>query len=242
MKKLNSQVLSIKDLTDSIKNSMYKLYSTYYEGATETLFYKDLQSKHDVIILIDADNNLKGFTTIQIIETSFNGQKIQVIFSGDTIIHHEFWGGQTLPLAWCKYAGKKKAAQPDNPLYWLLITKGHRTYRFLPIFFKNFHPKRGVSISFYQEVLDFLAAKKFKDVYDALSGTLRYSTSQGHLKPEWADAENYLNRHKEVEFFLLKNPDYAKGAELVCIAELCEDNLKSFALKGFKQGLVAKNE
>ena len=43
------------------------------------------------------------------------------------------WTLETVAL----YAG---AQLPEQPLYWFLIVKGHRTYRYLSAFSVDFHP------------------------------------------------------------------------------------------------------
>ena len=103
--------------------------------------------------------------------------------SGDTIIDHRFWGEQTLPLAWCCLAGRIKARQPDLPLYWLLIVKGDRTYRYLNVFSKTYYPNRRYPTPpETQSLIDHLAAARFGRHYLPESGLIRYPESQGHLK------------------------------------------------------------
>jgi hypothetical protein len=66
------------------------------------------------------------------------GAPIMALFSGDTIISHHHWGEQELAHAWCYFAGQIKRQCPELPLYWFLIVKGHRTYRYLPAFTRRF--------------------------------------------------------------------------------------------------------
>jgi hypothetical protein len=40
-----------------------------------------------------------------------------------------------------------------------------------------------------------------------------------------------------VAFFLASNPGYAAGDELLCITELCAENLRPHARKHFLEGL-----
>ena len=225
MPKLRAETFAISSLSKKIMQVMYNLYSEYYEEAGEDIFFHDLNGKDYAILLLDNNDEIKGFTTIELMNEIYKGKEIRIIFSGDTIIHHEYWGEQTLPLAWCEFAGKVKAESPNTPLYWLLITKGHRTYRYLPIFFSEYYPNRNLEIpEEMQKLIHYLSEKKFDRAYRTESCTLHHSTPQGHLKAEWADAERFP-KNKEIQFFLSKNPDYAKGAELVCLAELSEKNL-----------------
>ena len=113
---------------------MYRLYSRYYAGGSHSRFMQDLSQKDYCILLQDERQAVRGFTTLAISEHVISNQRLRCLFSGDTVIQHQFWGEQTLPRAWCRFAGHLKAQEPQLPLYWLLIVKGHRTYRYLKVF------------------------------------------------------------------------------------------------------------
>ena len=130
-----------QSLSESQTAQLYALYATYYGGTSSELFQRDLQEKDQILILQDG-NTPVGFTTLKIIRAEHQNQPVRAVFSGDTIIRHEYWGSQTLPLAWCELIGKIQAQQPHIPLYWLLIVKGDRTYRYLNVFSKQYYPNR----------------------------------------------------------------------------------------------------
>jgi len=218
---------------------MYSLYSEYYGACDYDLFQRDINEKDYILLLKNSDNQICGFSTLMVINFSINKKEMRAIFSGDTIIHHEHWGSQALSIAWCQMAGKIKAEQPLIPLYWLLIVKGYRTYRYLPLFAKKFYPTwRNETPEDIQQVLDHLAVDKFGNAYNKDDGLVHFEKSRGHLKGRWADVPDHVNKHKDVDFFLSKNPDYAEGDELVCLTELKESNLKSFALRAFSSATV----
>ena len=58
----------------------------------------------------------------------------------------------------------------------------------------------------------------------------------GHLKNEWLNEKTADN--PESRFFRSRNPGHTQGDELVCLTLLEPDNLRSFALRGFTQGLA----
>ncbi len=235
-RKLTTQVISAKQASRTLIDAMYGLYENYYEATSKSLFEQDLRNKNYVLLMFDDQRQLRGFTTLRVSKTQYLKQPVNIIFSGDTIIHHDFWGEQTLPLAWCRLAGQIKAESPQLPLYWFLIVKGHRTYRYLNIFSKTYYPHRKQATPIdVQHFMDRLAKETFGDDYNQSTGTVQYHQSQGHLKPEWANEA--IKKSPEANFFYQKNPLYARGHELVCLTELAEDNLRSFALSGFRQGV-----
>src|SRR5207245_3992729 len=131
---------AVNHLSSRQVDQLFALYSAYFEASTEAIFRTDLEEKDYVILLRDAGGNIKGFSTGAILEFNLGETCARAIFSGDTIIHHENWGEQTLPLAFAAQAGRIKARQPDQPLYWFLISKGYRTYRYLHLFFHDYIP------------------------------------------------------------------------------------------------------
>jgi len=131
---ITAQTIKVTALSSHEKLVMYKLFEQYYSSVTLERFHSDLESKHYSILLRSNDNQIQGFTTLEVVSISENPKEGIALYSGDTILHHDYWGDQTLPWAWCRLAGNFKAKSPETPLYWFLIVKGHRTYRYLPVF------------------------------------------------------------------------------------------------------------
>ena len=85
--------------------------------------------------------------------------------SGATIIDSDHWGSQALAFNWIRRAGRLHAEAPDRRLFWFLIVKGHRTYRYLPAFAVAFHPDwRGPDRSDLKRIADHLASGKFDEL------------------------------------------------------------------------------
>ncbi len=236
MKKLKSKTLRIEDLSVETRQDMYDLYDRYYEGTDKDIFLSDLDKKDWALLLLDQDDVLRGFTTIEMMDFVFKENRATAIYSGDTVIHHDFWGEQTLPLAWCSFAGELKSQHPDTPLYWFLIVKGHRTYRYLNAFFKSYYPnRRSETPERLQKLMNYLAEQKFGELYSPDTGLISYPEPCGNLKPEWQDCEK--QRSPEAQYFLTRNPTYTQGTDLMCLTEISEDQMKSFALRGFQEGV-----
>ena len=236
--RLAAHVLSVSDLGTAYAESMYRLYATYYAGGSRSLFMQDLSLKDYCILLQDEQQVVRGFTTLAVSDHVISGRRLRSLFSGDTVIQHQYWGEQTLPRAWCRFAGHIKAQEPQLPLYWLLIVKGHRTYRYLKVFSRRYFPavNRRTPES-VRHIMASLAQERFGQCYDAKTGVIRFPESRGYLKPEWAALDNNKQGKPEVAFFLEKNPGHGQGDELVCLTELEENNLKRQALQAFCRGM-----
>jgi len=225
------QELSVDELS-----SMYQLFHQYYDACNYERFESDLNEKSHVLLFKNnTDNSIAGFTTAKLMTFADGDSPFSAIFSGDTIIHRNFWGSQLLPLHWCRLAGRIKRENLHVPLYWFLIVKGHRTYRYLPLFAKRFYPTWRYPTPRHIKIrLDIMATQKFGADYNPDTGVIHFNQSQGHLKKAWANIPPHLHHKPDINYFLQRNPNYFAGDELACITELTEDNLKSHALRAFR--------
>lgn len=237
---LTARILPVDELRARDRNEMFGVYAQYYDGTSREIFEADLEEKQQALVLRDTEDVIQGFTTIAVTETQHEGAALRAIFSGDTIISRAYWGSQQLAFTWIRHAGKVKAEKPEVPLYWFLIVKGHRTYRFLPTFSVDFHPhwERPIPMR-TKRIMDRLAGERFGEAYDRNSGIIRFPKSRGHVKCDLAQVSDSRARRKDVAFFLARNPGYAAGHELVCLTELSLDNLRPIARRQFEQGLNA---
>jgi hypothetical protein len=137
---LRARVTDIARLTSADRARMFDIYAAHYDGTSRPRFDSDLAEKHLALTVHADDGAIQGFTTLLILEQSFAGAAVRAIYSGDTIIDRAYWGSQALAFNWIRLAGAIKAEEPNAPLYWFLIVKGHRTYRYLSAFSKCFYP------------------------------------------------------------------------------------------------------
>ena len=225
--------IKVPELPESTRQAMCRLYFAYYEGCDEQQFERDLATKTEAL-LVYHQHELIGFTLYQLYTKRFHDRPVRIIYSGDTIVDHRHWGQQALAFAWIKRAGQLKREAKEIPLYWFLIVKGHRTYRYLPTFSRTFHPHWSQTNDHLKALADYLAWERFAEAYDARTGVVSFTESQGHLKAEYAQPNAREQNMAAVAFFLKRNPGYRQGDELVCLCELCEDNLKPLARRLFQ--------
>lgn len=233
---LDFYIANVSDIAKGSMNEMYHLYSQYYDCTNQVTFRKDLKDKNKALIITHHDQ-IVGFSTILQYQTQFKGKHLQIIYSGDTIMKQQYWGNPILAFAWLKFAGTAKAEYPTLPLYWFIIVKGHRTYRYLPVFSKQYFPNHHCTTPrFEQDLIDQLAHEKFGSYYNKDKGIIHYNISQGQLKTSYAAIPENLMRRKEIAFFYERNPGYTEGDELVCLCELDTQNLKPLAKRIFLEG------
>ena len=205
---------------------MYALMEACYVGMTEEGFASDLTLKDLVILLLDSENQIRGFSTVAYNPKGCGGDTFNMIFSGDTIIDPAYWGSPALSQGFRTVLGGFKGAEKKKPLYWFLISKGYRTYLYLPLYFRQFYP---AVVKERQEdlgsVVDTCARILFPTAWQPQTGLIQFTTPKDRLKSEFADTPPEKIRNSHVRFFLERNPGFINGDELVCMAKVETENL-----------------
>jgi hypothetical protein len=223
--RLGSRLVPRSDLPPRDAGRMRELLDRHFAGVDAATFAADLASKNYVVLLEDAAGALRGFTTFHMGATRVGGRPITVVYSGDTIVDPVAWGSPVLPRAWIHAVYEVRSEFPAGDLYWLLLTSGFRTYRFLSVFWKRFYPRHDAPTpAAAQELLDALSRARYGAQYDAAAGIVRLETPQ-RLRDHLVEIPEGRSTDRDVSFFLARNPGYAAGDELVSLAALERDNL-----------------
>lgn len=211
-------------LSDAERSEMFALLARYFEGVTRAQFDRDLDAK-DWVIEVRKENRLVGFTSVRVVTSEFDGAPITAIYSGDTIMAPEAWGTPALAQAWIAGVNRIRATFPGRRCFWLLLTSGFRTYRFLPVFWREFYPcfERATPFAL-QSLLNHLARLGYESQFDASAGIVRLNHPQ-RLRGGLAKIPEGRTQNPHVAFFLQRNQGHAAGDELVCLTEISEENL-----------------
>jgi hypothetical protein len=222
---LISQTLARTDLTTDVIAEMFALFRENFEQTTFEIFTRDLNGKDWVILIRDSERNaVQGFSTLALHETEFEGRRISVVYSGDTIVRREYWGTPQLPSSWIKTVLEKSAGMAQ-PLYWLLISSGYKTYRFLTVFYKEFFPcHHKPTPPEIQSLMEHLAARRYGDDYLKDLGVVRFKNGATPLREGVAAITDERLRDPHVAFYIERNPGHANGDELVCLTRVHPDN------------------
>jgi hypothetical protein len=212
------------ELSCAQRGEMFTLLSHHFDGVSREQFERDLAEKNWVVE-IRRDGRLLGFSTLLICEAHFDGRALTAIYSGDTIVAPEAWGSPALARTWIAAVNQLRAGFPDRPCYWLLLTSGFRTYRFLPVFWREFFPRHANATPLHQQrILNHLATTRYGPWHDASSGVVRFPRPQ-RLRGELGDVPTGRVADADITFFLTRNPGHTRGDELVCLTEISPDNL-----------------
>ncbi len=232
--KYETIVTHVQALSVDIIKDMADLYLTNFDGSSDALFRADLSEKDEAILVFSA-GRLVGFTTLKVFDRYWHGAPIRIVYSGDTIISPEHWGQQQLAFAWIGRIGEIKRQDPDLPLYWFLLVKGHRTFKYLPVFGKSFFPHWSIDRNDLKPLADELALERFGTDYSPQTGVVAFPNSRGHIKEGIASATSEELTKPATQFFFKRNPGYREGNELVCVCELDLANMKPLTARIFQR-------
>lgn len=239
------------DLTTAERRAMQRLLAAHFEGVTSAAFARDLDEK-DWVVLLEEDGRLTGFTTLLCWETEVAGEPLAVVYSGDTIVDRDARGSAALPQAWIAavraiHEGRAAGGAPgggagaggERRLFWLLLTSGFRTYRFLPVFWRDFHPRPAgpPPAAATRALLDALARERLGNAYLPDLGIARLATPQV-LAPDQRQVPPGKLADPYVAFFLARNPGWTAGDELVCLTEIAATNLTPAGQRMWQRGRI----
>jgi hypothetical protein len=233
---LAGSVVPVGTVSLNDRREMYGLLRTYFSGTTRARFEADLREKERVILLRDAaSGRIQGFSTFVRMEVAVDGTDVVAFFSGDTIVDREFWGETILSRLWSQTtiteAERIQADRPSTAVYWFLICSGYKTWRFLPVFFREFHPNPAVPTPPHmRRLIDALGSTRFGDEYVADAGVVRFRNPTP-LRRGIADMTDERLRDPRIAFFARLNPGHASGDELACLTALSRANLTRAGLR-----------
>lgn len=240
---MNVDITSRDALSPTDVDDMYALFAAYYDNTDHERFERDLANKQWIIRIRSADDELAGFSSVEIFRHATPDVTTTIIYSGDTIVARSHRRGGALAGAFGHVLMRTMREHTDSPLYWLLTSKGVRTYRFLPVFFETFYPAFNRTIpADMQALLDGVAAKKFGAAYSPSDRIVRHQGRRDRLCAAEDDAAIKARSDPHSRFFFAANPGYADGNELACIAAIHAANLNARAVRVIDQTEVMWRE
>ena len=218
---LRSRVVAQQSLSDGQRRRLLALMETSYDGIDADRFFADLAAKDFVIVLEDRAGELMGFSTLLLREEQLDGRTVDLVFSGDTVIDAAHWGSKALQTAFGRFCLERKLKHPRRQLYWLLLSKGFRTYLLAVNYFPRTFPKPGAvpppSVVAFR---DRVATSLWGNAYNPLTEVLHYDVPRDRVRAPLAPPPGDALANEAVRFFVHRNPGHAAGDELVCLIGL----------------------
>jgi hypothetical protein len=215
----------VADCRSAERRACFELLDGLFLGITWDEFVHDFEEKDAVMFLRDAKTRaIGGFSTVTELELAAGGELVPVVFSGDTAVLPEFRKSFALGQELARYfhAAYERHSRPS--VWYVLISKGWRTYKILPFFFREFFPRHdAVTPQFARALIDAFGESRYGDRYR--DGVIRSAGGGApRLRPGGVDALLPARVDAHTAFFLRANSGYLEGDELVCAAPIHPTN------------------
>ena len=228
-KKVSTIIKHPSKISKNERGQMLKLMKENYKNVNKKTFLKDLDQKKWVFLLINRQKKIVGFTTLVPYFKKIKNQKIIALFSGDTIIQSNYRGNLSLPLTWLQFVYKLSGRKKNYYFFWFMLSKGYKTYRLLPRFFKHFYPSYNKEFpKDKKNILTKFAKNKFNNNYSAKTDIF-IPNDNYFVKKGKKEIQKDLLKNPHIKFFFEKNVNFYKGHELVCFAEISKKNFNPLA-------------
>ena len=231
--KLVAHFKKIKNISVPQLLEMHKIFVQYYHNADLKTFVTDMGAKTGVIILQDKkEKRIVGFSTWTEIELMAGGKKSLGIFSGDTVVEKKYWGNKELQKRFVKQLLKTKIKKPKTPIFWLLISKGYKTYLLLTNNFPKHYPSHDKNNIKLESIVDDYCQQLYPSAYNTTERLLDFGDEYQHLKGDVASiTQNMTDSHPEIRHFQKLNPSWRQGTELPCVGEVSVSMVWQFMRK-----------
>lgn len=206
--------LSVKEV-----RRMHALFEAHYACSPLSTFLDDLARKDGVFVVRHKQtHDIVGFSTLGVYQFQLGGKVVKGLFSGDTIIERAHWGSRALQTAFAWKMFTEACKSPFTRQYWLLISKGYKTYLLLARNFPEFHPRREQpSAEMSDLVIDYCEAL-FPGKLNRQTQLLEFGEDANRLKSDVAAITDTMRADPDIRFFEQRNPTWEQGTELPCIA------------------------
>jgi hypothetical protein len=133
----------------------------------------------------------------------------------------EYWGRNPLNFCYVKYFIGTLLSNPFTPIYWLLISKGYKTYLLLANNFLNYFPCHNRENKRLADISNAYSQYLFPEYYDEKKRVIDFGKNYQSLRGGVAEiTAEMCEKFPKIAFFNEKNPTWDRGTELPCVGEL----------------------
>jgi hypothetical protein len=220
--------VEVPNLSSAQRRGMLALLQTAYANVSATQFNHDLDEKEWAVLGSDpASGVIWGFSTMRRLRTTINGEAITAFYSGDTASRADKRGAATSAgtrLAIRKMFYEMMISSAHERSYWFMISSTYKSYRLLPMIFRDFAPGPGRRLSREEiQIISELSRIKRLD-FDRSSGIVRFGSP---TLPREVEGEVETRREPDAyaRFFHQANTGAPQGDRLAALTEVSMSNL-----------------
>ncbi|KAF0808901.1 hypothetical protein A167_02368 [Alcanivorax sp. S71-1-4] len=223
----------LRKITPLDLQQMYEIFCHYYHNTSLDLFLRDLSKKQGLFLIRRrSDQRIVGFSTLAVLTLRDGRRTVRGVFSGDTIIEREYWGSRALQTQFFLRMLWLRVRYPFTPLFWLLISKGYKTYLLLANNFFRFYPNPAGDDPRHQSLVEQYCEHMFPGSYDPQRRLLDFGDDYQRLRENVADiTDDMRERFPRIAFFETRNPSWRQGTELPCLGQLGYSDLLRYLFR-----------
>jgi hypothetical protein len=240
MPQVVSRTVPVPTLGVEEARSLFALFERYYVDVTFERFLADLREKTHLLAFFEREpgrprrwpGRVVGFSTA-VIGGLPSRPGATFLFSGDTVVEEAWQGAGLLQRAFFGLMLRTRLRHPRGPVYWMLISKGYKTYLLLTRHFPRGFPRHDLATPpELQRAMEAYYAARYPGAYDPRRGLVDFGESHGAVRGRLAEPPAGP-ADPGVAFFLARNPGWRQGTELACIAEIRWRDFARHALAAF---------
>lgn len=222
------EVVEVARLTPAQRSGMLTLLQTCYANVSPAQFNRDLDEKEWTILGTDpVSARVWCFSTMRRLHATVDGEPITAFYSGDTASSADARGAATSAgtrLVIRKMFCERMISEDEGRFYWFMISSTYKSYRLLPMIFRDFAPRPARALS-SAETSAIAELSRLKHIeFNASSGIVTLAKPSlpfdSAAEPESARAHDVY-----AEFFHSANPGAASGDRLATLTEISLSNL-----------------
>lgn len=243
--KLSSRFCKINKISVPQLMEMYSLFIQYYNNVDMETFCSDMTKKSGVLLLEKKSpiKRIVGFSTWVELDIKKNGKSAKGVFSGDSVIDRQYWGDKSMHNAGVVQMLKLKLKNPKTPVFWLLISKGYKTYLMLTNNFPKHYPNYRDQNEGFEAIVDEYCKQLYPDVYDEDNRLLMFGDEYQYLKRDVAEITDEMKvNNPNIRHFEELNPTWRQGTELPCVGEISSNMIWEFTKKALNPSLYQANK
>lgn len=213
-------------VTPPERDILWGVYSRYFDAGRER-FEGAVDVAGEVLRFFDrAGGQLVGMSLVSSFDEEHEGRRFRVVTTGAVCIEEQYRGLSAVQMAGLWWLAREKARAPHREMWWFFDTFSFKSYRLLPNNLQVYWPRPDAETPTWEAgVIDKLCRRQAGDAWDRDRGIVR---AQGRrLRPGVAEVVDTLSAAPDVRFFLERNPRYADGERLPCLAPLSARNARS---------------
>lgn len=194
-------------------------------------------AKDDTVFLVRAriTGHLVGFGTLSVYEVQHQGETATVIYTGWTMISHEFRRHGVIQRVGFAEFLRQRLRHPRRSIYWMMTSSTLNSYLVMARNFHDSFPRAGRTLSARERDFVEQVLQRNGSAWNPATGVIERGGAsfyrEGRVDQGGVDASD-----PDIAFYIGANPGQADGDSLVCLAPLTLRNFMHIARRQLARG------